>query len=332
MIIGDLHFKAEMGYADYVKDGRREEKKNVLDFIVKLANDCQGVVLLGDNLNNRNNPSSVIKEFVSFVERFRGKEIYVLGGNHTKIGTGSSAEDFMKEIENPNWHIITNKIEKINNLVFLPYFYKSEVGVNTNEKLKNYLVKNLPEGDYLFGHHAFSGVKDDYINSEFFNEVLMPLDKLKDKYKKIFIGHIHQACQIDNLYQVGSTFTHEAGEYQKRCCILDLENDSVVSHILPNRAIYKLDNPSALEIQSLPDDCVAKIFIRPSNPDYLSIKELLTNKNISFNIIEKVEQKRDKFVEEENLVDLSLNDLLKIYAKQKNVSAKSLLEGFDLIK
>jgi DNA repair exonuclease SbcCD nuclease subunit len=97
-IIGDLHFKESLGYAEYIKDHRVGEKKKILDFIVEEFSDCDAVVFMGDQLNSRNNTSEVIRDFVSFVERFDGKEVFIIKGNHESTPHGRSAIDFMKEI------------------------------------------------------------------------------------------------------------------------------------------------------------------------------------------------------------------------------------------
>ena len=80
-VIGDLHFRESMSYADYIDDRRAGEKKEVLDFIVNEFSDCPAVVIVGDALNLRNNPSEVSREFVAFIERFFDKELYIIAGN-----------------------------------------------------------------------------------------------------------------------------------------------------------------------------------------------------------------------------------------------------------
>jgi len=326
LVCGDLHFRSEMSYSEYVKDGRKAEKKAILASILDLSAECDGVVLLGDCFNNRNNPSEVIREFVSFVESFGDKEIFIIAGNHEKTGDGKSALDFMREVNKPNWHIITNKIEKIGNLVFLPYFYKTEVGVNTNDKLKNYILKNLPEGDYLFGHHAFVGHTGDY-----YNEVALPLVKLKDKYKTIFMGHIHTPTHIENLILSGSVFTSEANEGTKFVYTLNLKTGKVKNHELPNRLIFKLDNPKLADIADLPNDSILKLFIKP---ELLTdeMKSLMIEKKLNLFIINTKESTRAKYKESDNLIDLSVTELLTMYAKQKKIDPAELIEGFLLIK
>ncbi len=150
-VVGDIHLKENLGYADYIADRRRPEKKEVLDFIHKTLDDCDTIVLMGDSLHAKNNPSNVIKDFVAFVKGFGEKEIYILAGNHEKFGDGRSAIDFMKEMKIPNWHIITNSIETIQtddgDIVFCPYFHKSEVNkldnLQASEGIVDWIENNV---------------------------------------------------------------------------------------------------------------------------------------------------------------------------------------------
>jgi hypothetical protein len=79
-VIGDLHLRDNLGYADHVGDNRIPEKKEILNFIIDKLSDCSHIFFLGDQLNAKNNPSHIIKELVQFVEQFKQK-IFVLAGN-----------------------------------------------------------------------------------------------------------------------------------------------------------------------------------------------------------------------------------------------------------
>lgn len=98
-IIGDLHFKEDLRYADYVTDRRKPEIKKVLDTIVENFVDCDRVVFLGDNFDIKNPSNQVIRAFTEFVERFTGKELFILAGNHEKTADGKTAIDYLQEIK-----------------------------------------------------------------------------------------------------------------------------------------------------------------------------------------------------------------------------------------
>lgn len=75
-----MHLRERMGYADFLPDGRKKEKEEVLNTIFDLSKGCDRVIFLGDQLNGRNNPSEVIREFVHYIERFK-QEVFILAGN-----------------------------------------------------------------------------------------------------------------------------------------------------------------------------------------------------------------------------------------------------------
>ena len=155
LVLGDMHMSDNLSYSEYIADQRIPEKKAVLDFIVKSAEDCNSIIFLGDNMNSKNNSAESIKEFVEFVERFNNKQIYILLGNHEKRGNGKSALDFMKEIYHPNWHIITKPIQETINgekVDFLPYMSNPELGVNTYPEAVEAILRGLKGGTYLFAH------------------------------------------------------------------------------------------------------------------------------------------------------------------------------------
>lgn len=339
LVVGDLHFRSTMGYSDYVKDGRVKEKREVLDFIVDSANDCEGVILLGDCFNNRNNPSEVIREFVAFIERFKSKQVYIIAGNHCKSGDGKTALDFLKEINKPNWHIITNTIEKIGDFVFLPYFYKGEVKAANSNDLKNYIMKKLPEGKFLFCHHAISDMSMGHLMTNDLSEVVLPKEKLREKnYSKVFAGHIHSHSVSEDFFVtfMGSVFTNETGESRKVICKLTDNELGTECHYLdlPCRPIVTLENPSVEAVWSEDKDSIIKVVF--NNRELISsvagIKEALEANKLNFKIIEQYREQRVKKEEDLNIIDLSIEKLLKIYSTQKKVDYKALIEGFDIIK
>jgi hypothetical protein len=110
LIIGDLHLRDVLPYSDIVHGGRTEEEKEVLDFIIAQSTDCDSVVLLGDVMNGKVNSSMTIKKLVNFLEQFGDKEIYILSGNHTKLADGRDSLDFLAEIRNKQWTVVTKEI------------------------------------------------------------------------------------------------------------------------------------------------------------------------------------------------------------------------------
>jgi len=187
LLVGDLHMKQKLGYSEHIADGRVQEEKDILDFIIAQAADCDKIVFLGDQLDARNNPSEVIKKFVNFVEKLNNgmRHIFILLGNHELMGDGKSALDFYQEINDPNIKIITNEVYKLDNMVFCPYFYKGQLGAKNYVEATKALLKKLPPADVLFIHQTVSDLNIKGISSNTFNEIVLQQKDLKKRYKKV---------------------------------------------------------------------------------------------------------------------------------------------------
>lgn len=339
LAIGDLHFKENLGYAEFVKDKRIKEKKEVLDFIVKSAEDCRAVVFLGDNLNSRNNTSEVIRDFVKFVERFNDKEVYIIAGNHEKKGDGKSAIDFMKEIGKPNWQIITNSVEHCSlanglNVTFCPYFSKSELEVDTDEEGSKKLMEKLKGGEILFHHHAVTDTATaSGMQTNIFQEVLLPKKELEEKYKLVVGGHIHKNQKVGRTVVAGSIFTNEVGELSKSVWKIDATDMSTEEIPLPVRGIHKLTNPTDEQIKNIPSNDIVKVILTEKREisEISSLKELL-EKFEAYVLLEQYPHERVKAHFEEGVLDFDIENLLETYSKQKKVPLDKLKMAFALIR
>lgn len=218
IVLSDLHLREYLSYSDYLPNKREDEKKEILDFIVKQSEDCDSVCLLGDNLDRKNNSAGVIREFVEFVERFKDKQIYIIHGNHEIQGNGTTAIDFMKEVNKPNWHIITDITLGVNvsgtKVDFLPYMLKSKLGVTTDEEASKEIISKLGKGNILFHHHMVEGYTT-AIPPELIKEPLIPKEVV-DNYGLVIGGHIHGSDTKDNVIITGNIFNtqiNDTGKY-----------------------------------------------------------------------------------------------------------------------
>ena len=337
-VIGDLHFKDSLGFADHFEDRREGEKKEILTFITDMFEDCDSIVFLGDNLNARNNTSKVIKEFVTFVESFNGKEVYILAGNHEKTGNGKSAIDFLKEIKNPKWHIITNEITTIDDMVFCPYLTKPELETNDNlEALKN-LMKKLPDGKILFHHYAVTKgktVEGLGISLEHMSEPVLGEGHLMKKYKLVLGGHVHVPYGGDNIVGVGSVFNNEVNEIGKFIWKIDMDKLTTEQIRLPGRSIFKIEDPTDETLEKISKKSILKVIITNKLP-ILELKELKKKleKFDAYTITEKVVNTKRKmeYKEGESILEMGLEDLLKIYAKERKIKPDILRRAYEIIK
>lgn len=334
LVCGDLHIKDNLNYSEYIADGRNSEKKEILDFILDSAKDCDHIVFLGDNFHSRNNSSETNREFVEFLEKFKNKEIYVISGNHEKKGNGKTAIDFLGEIKHPNWHVFTRpgvmEFKAGFKVDFLPYMLKSELEVETDEEASRKIIDSLNGGEILFAHHSISDTTFNGISTNSLKEVVLSKNKLEEKYKLIVAGHIHASGVFGKTVLAGSVFNNEAGETEK--FIWKIKDDLSVEQIkLPGRRIYKLENPTQEKLEKIPKESIVKAIITDKNLDIEKIKEDLIRFDASL-IIENYPNERKKMHDVQNgAFDFSVENLLKLYAKEREISLEKLLTGFALI-
>lgn len=336
-IIGDLHLRENLGYADYIKDRRWQEKEGILTSIVTNLKDCDKIVLMGDSLNGRNNPSQIIKEFVTFLKRFGNKDVYILSGNHEKLADGRSAIDFLKELKIRNWHIITNEVTIIDDMVFCPYFSRQELGAKTNDEATEKLMKMLSGKNkhtekMLFVHHSISKTKvTGNITTDFFNEIVLPREKLEGEYKFVCAGHIHKPSQEGKVLVTGSIFNNEVGEHQKY--IWKYDEGTIEEIALPGRGIYKIENDAKAIEEVAPGNIIKFILTeKKSDEEIVEIKKTLNTVADAHLFLERYPAKRGKVNMEGMMLDFAPEAMLEMYAKERKVDLKKLKKAYNLIK
>jgi DNA repair exonuclease SbcCD nuclease subunit len=332
-VISDLHLKPNLSYSDYIEGGRKGEEKEILDFIVYSFKDVDKIVFIGDLLHSRTNSPEVIRKLVEFIERFEGKEIYIINGNHEVLSGGSTTLDFLKEIKNPKWHIIT-KIEVFDDLVFCPYLSNPELKAKNNEAGKKKIMGMLPDGKILFHHYAMSKSKTSTgASTEMFDEIILNRDILRKKYNLVIGGHIHRPQEDGNVIVTGSVFTNEVGETDKYIWKVNEEDGTFDGIKLPGRSIVKVENPDNVILEELKKDSIVKVIL--TDPKLKNKIEELKEKLKKFDayiLLEQFPSERKKVHFEEGMLEFDIKKLLEVYAKQKKVNIKKLKVAFELIK
>jgi DNA repair exonuclease SbcCD nuclease subunit len=326
-ILGDPHFRAEMPYASSIDDGRKGEWESVKKTILDTSKKCDAIVLMGDNLNSRNNPSIVLREFVEFLNGFDEKPVHILIGNHERHGE-NTALDFLDKVQHPNWHIysdITESVEIGNGIyaTFVPYMTPALLGLGTKEEAEGH-INGLAKADIAFFHHAITGTA----GTEFFDEIM--IDQSKLKFGFTFGGHVHKSERLaDNVVVTGNLMTHEVGEHKKVAWVWDSEKNTAEEIELPVRGIYKF----IWEEQGIvaPSTSIVKCYVTDKNTDLEEVKEFLKQFDASL-IIEQYPSERQKVHVQEGALDTSIESMLKLYAEAKSVDYNDLLAGLEIIK
>lgn len=334
LCIGDTHFKDNLSYAEHISDQRVAEKKEILDFVVKQAEDCEHIVFLGDVFHSKNNSSETNRQVVEFLERFENKQVYIISGNHDKKGDGKTAVDFLGAIKKDNWHVFT-KHSLVNiegkKFDFLPYMLNSELGVTDNTAAIKYIMEYLDGGDILFTHHNISGT---YLHTNMLvdtvSSIVLPQKELEERYKLIIAGDIHSPQQYGNVTITGSLFTAEVGEKEKFIWKID-EEMKVEKIKVPCRPIYKLIDPTDEQLSKVPDNAIIKVIVTVNGTDIESMKEKLKRFDASLLIEDYPSERKKMNIDENNAMDFSIENLLKMYSEVKNVDYQKLVRGLELL-
>ncbi len=335
-VISDSHFKDRLGYADFFDDGREGERQAVLEAVEEAFKDCDFVIFNGDDLDKKNNTSETLRMFMSFVERFRGKQVILNAGNHQKFGDGKSALDFLQEIESAPALAITKPLHLFptdGRWTICPYFHLSELEVETVEEGSKKVMEMLPGGDILFVHHAISGTKTiSGIPTDLFHEIVLPKEELEKRYKLVIGGHIHAPQDNGRTHVVGCTFSNEVGDDKKRVITIDSETLEVTSHWLPVRPILKLENPTVEQLNRLPTEAIIKAVLthKYDEHDIRDLKEQLETFSAHM-LLEQVPHERKKLHFEDGVLDFSVDNLLSTYAVERKVDLEKLKYAISLL-
>jgi len=331
-IIGDPHFKSEYPYSELIKDGRKEERFNVESEIYKASQDCDSIILLGDSLDKRHNHSTVIKEFIEFLDGFGDKDVYILSGNHETYEGNKTAIDFLKGVRR-NWIVITPTdgvfYDKQTKLGFVPYFTNAALGVSTKEEASENLMKMIEEHSYdaIFAHHMIS----ETFNTDGVNEIVLDKNRLEAVSKLVVAGHIHSPRVHGRTLLTGSIFSHETGDHTKSVWSIDTEEGTFTEIPLPIRPIFKATNPTTEELDLLPERSIVKATLTEKGQDIEKIKIKLMSFDGHILVENYPDERKRMHVEKGQTIDLSIPALLVEYAKAKNKDPERLRQAFKIV-
>lgn len=343
LVVGDQHFRYELPYASAISDGRKAEWEAVKKTIHDTAKTCDAVVLMGDNFNSRHNHSSVIREFVDFLNEFGDKEVHLLVGNHERYGS-STALDFLKNIKHKNWHVYLEPTQTMvagQEAMMIPYMTPALLGVETREEGVKAILDSFPSRAWplAFAHHGVAGARIHGMPIDFMNEIVLPQKDLEQHFSHVFAGHVHSPQHIfPSIYMTGNIFTNEVGEHSKSIWIYESDGtiDVEVKEVkLPVRGIFKYEfgatDEGYFNLNFSPQDSIVKAIVTDRGIIMDELKASLARFDASI-IVEQYPNERSKVHFEEGGMDLSVDNLLKLYAEAKGLKHSDLSEGFDLIK
>lgn len=343
LVVGDPHFRLDEPYADHIKDRRKAERAGVLRTIHEAAEDCDAVVLMGDNLDKRHNHSSVLKEFTDFLEGFGGKDIFILSGNHETYEGNKTALDFLIG-KKERWIVLT-PAETVHfldyngtNLAFIPYQTRAALGTKTDEegieKIASYMEEN-GEQDIIFAHHGISGTKALGAMTDLFSEVILPKERLEKITRLLVGGHIHQPSAEGKTIVTGSISTQEMGEVEKCVWKIDTKDFSYAKIPLPVRPIYKLevnDGKYLSGLDMLNKSSIIKVINRDKSTDVEALKEKLSEFDAWIFLEDYPDERKKLNVDEKKTLDMSIGSLLTLYAEARKKDPERLHKALGIVQ
>lgn len=327
-----MHHRLELPYAAAFEDGRRGEWEEVTSAIHKASEAADMVILMGDNLNSRNNPSAVLSDFIGFLKGLGDKETHILCGNHERAGF-VTALDFLDRVDHPVWKVHTTPgVQEIKGIkiAFTPYMTPAMVaGTASNEEAVKVFIESSPEADLAVMHQGITGAKVHGTMVDLFNEMVFPQEELEKKYKKVFSGHIHSPQKVGTKIQMtGSIFTMEVGEHSKSVFMYDTDTGATEEIPLPVRGIYLIEDN--MDMAKIPDTSIVKYIVTDKEIDLDKKKKEMERFDASF-VIEKYPMERRKMHVADGAMDLDINSLLLMYSQVKGIEYNTLRQGLDLL-
>lgn len=331
LFVGDMHFRLTWPHAELFADRRVEERKMMEEAVLDAAKDSDGVVLLGDVLDAKENHPNVLRDLAVFLNMLVEScpTVAILGGNHDGYQDGTSALDVYRETMVSDVEFVVSEPKTViwNEVVMhlIPFMHRQRTGSADNAEAAGRLVDGIPLGTRIVAaHHAFSGTKGYFgVSVDDFPEIVLPAGDCLAKAKHLVGGHIHVPSDNGNVHVVGSLMNHAFGEdVTHRLMRYDSETDSFEVIPIPGRVFPKVINPSEDTLKSLKDiHGAVKVVLTEggSLPEWF-----LPEAKVVDTIPETVSD------EQGNSEDLSLTNLLKAYAEAKGIDYGILERGMNL--
>lgn len=222
IVIGDIHINDKYNYKMFF------EELNI--FLEDEGLEYENVIFLGDFINDitkvKVTELYLIKEIVNtFLEK--NKNIYILVGNHDildvkKLNIFELILDYNPKVK------ILDKIEVINDCLFLPYSNQEEI----KEVLYNF---DLGKVNFIFSHNDFNDLyytvsKDLDIN---ISSVLKNYNHIK-----FISGHIHNWFIKNNIFVVGCSFNTNFSDRNLFNIILYIDENYEIEVIKYKTIVY----------------------------------------------------------------------------------------------
>ena len=133
-----------------------------------------------------------------------------------------------------------------------------------------------------------------------------------------------------NIQGTGNIFTHEIGEHAKSIWVYDTETKEIEEVPLPVRGVYKTIWEEKDAKEAIPSHSIVKCYVTDRRTSLDDVKAFLQFFDASI-FVEQYPSERQKVHFAEGALDLSTDNLLRLYAETKDIPYADLKNGLELI-
>lgn len=337
LVIGDTHFRDF--YPGYL-DAQIDSINKIIRETITTRPHITNIIFLGDIFDRRSpSPTELIK-FQQFIHSLPYRlNLYLLRGNHeseTKADDGVTVLTLFKEsyayqaLVRPIIHTTQR-----GNILFIPH-YENEQRIK--EDLGNY------NANIVFGHFGFDGVIDA-------SECMDFQIKIEDFKTRTILGHIHHYLDVGKVLVLGTPYTTNFTEADKKNYVLLLEtaktDTGYVETLIPvehgiRHMVVDYDQIDGLleEINNPNYHTLLRVMIQQFDPKSTpNLKEDLSKKlaakyiEIKYKPIFDENSPLSDFVPDEPIKTLT-EDIIFEYIAQNNseLNKDDILKGLEMLK
>jgi len=199
LVIGDLHIDSRVGNKESFFFINK-----VKDKIIKLSQECDRTIILGDLFKNAHPDNPARKELSDFLAQL--KCVYIIIGNHDVDINGHVLLDLQPIVKNL---VIVDDYLETDNCVMIAYNRDEQhIADNLAKSKKKLVYGHFGLGEYEYNNHPFKSNLGSGASS-----------------KQYILGHIHKRQVIGNIIYPGSVAPTNLSELEQESGVMILNDD-----------------------------------------------------------------------------------------------------------
>ena len=228
LLIGDLHFGRASNDQSELDESVRYFHEFLFPLLDRMNEKCGGnvsIIQMGDVFDNKSSVGTLTGNNVIdiFLRLASKNDVYVLVGNHDTVYKDIRHINNNKSISLiPRVNVIPN-ITRIMTESGAPAYLLPNYG---NKESFKTAIDLCDDSSYIFGHDEISGFH--YEGKEVSEIHSLPMSEF-ERFKHVFMGHIHKPQDGANITYVGSAYHTRINEWRNvpQVVILDTETGKI---------------------------------------------------------------------------------------------------------